>query len=88
MSKVKEGRAKKYGCLKSFLTIVLVLLILVGVGYAGAHFMLSKVDREQLSDLTISEEVLSNKKDLVLRILLYLGLIQEKVFMRIHVQMQ
>lgn len=62
MSKVKEGRAKKYGCLKSFLTIVLVLLILVGVGYAGAHFMLSKVDREQLSDLTISEEVLSNKK--------------------------
>ena len=62
MGKAKDARAKKYGCLKSFLIMVLVLLILVGAGYVGAHFMLSKLDRQQLNDLTISEEVLSNKK--------------------------
>ena len=62
MGKAKDARAKKYGCLKSFLIMVLVLLILAGAGYVGAHFMLSKLDRQQLNDLTISEEVLSNKK--------------------------
>lgn len=62
MGKSKEGRTKKYGCLKSFLVLVLVILILGGGLYAGAHYMLSKIDREQLSDLTISQEVLDNKK--------------------------
>ena len=40
MGKAKDARAKKYGCLKSFLIMVLVLLILAGAGYVGAHFML------------------------------------------------
>lgn len=62
MGKTKEGRTKKYGCLKSFLVFVLVILILGGGVYAGAHYMLSKIDREQLNDLTISQEVLDLKK--------------------------
>ena len=86
MGKAKDARAKKYGCLKSFLIMVLVLLILVGAGYVGAHFMLSKLDRQQLNDLTISEEVLSNKKGS--GVSHYLEWILARMLMKIHVRMR
>lgn len=53
---------KKFGCLKGILIFVLVLLVLGGVVYGAAHAMLSRLDRQELTDLDISQEVLDNKK--------------------------
>ncbi len=57
-----KKRKKKYGCLKGVLIFILVLLILGGCVYGAAHMMLSRLDREELNDLNVSQEVLDLKK--------------------------
>ena len=57
-----QKKPKKYGCLKGFLIMILVLLILGGIVYGAAHAMLSRLDREELEDLNVSQEILDLKK--------------------------
>ena len=61
--KVKQKKPKKkYGCLKGVLIFILVLLLLGGAVYGAAHVMLSRINREELEDLNVSQEVLDLKK--------------------------
>ncbi len=60
--KQPKKRKKKYGCLKGFLVLILFLLIIGGVVYGAAHKMLSNVEREELTDLDVSQEILDLKK--------------------------
>lgn len=57
-----QKKPKKYGCLKGFLIIILVLLILGGIAFGAAHAMLSRLDREELDELNVSQEILDLKK--------------------------
>ena len=57
-----QKKPKKYGCLKGFLIVILVLLILGGIVYGAAHTMLSRLDREELEELNVSQEILDLKK--------------------------
>lgn len=57
-----KKRKKKYGCLKGVLIFILILLILGGVVYGAAQQMLSGINREELTDLDVSQEILDLKK--------------------------
>lgn len=57
-----KKRKKKYGCLKGVLIFILILLIIGGVVYGAAQQMLSGINREELTDLDVSQEILDLKK--------------------------
>ncbi|MGL4337871.1 MAG: LCP family protein [Turicibacter sp.] len=62
MAKQQNNKVKKYGCLRSVLIFLLIVFIIVSGLGVSAYYMLSKVDREQLGDLNISQDILNNKK--------------------------
>lgn len=55
-------KRKKNGCLRAFLIFLLIIVILVSGFGVSAYYLLSKVDREQLGNILISQDVLNNKK--------------------------
>ena len=63
-NKKKTKQPKKYGCFKGILIFLLVLLILGGVAYGATSMMLSNLDRQELQDLNVSQEVLDLKEGL------------------------